>query len=129
MAKIVRYNGGTESYYGCTEPTALVVGRKYEVIAEKDRKWQTDYELEGVTGYFNSVWFNEVSSNEKAIYIAIAHEIPQVGRRCQCCKLEFVDGHPKLVGWMTTPVKEVSYMGNNIYNVVTCNSTYIVKVG
>lgn len=129
MAKIVRYNGGTESYYGCTEPTALVVGRKYEVIAEKDRKWQTDYELEGVTGYFNSVWFNEVSSNEEAIYIAIAHEIPQVGRRCQCSKLEFVDGHPKLVGWMTSTVKEVSYMGNNIYNVVTCNSTYIVKVG
>ena len=32
MAKIVRYNGGTESYYGCSEPTELVIGKEYEVI-------------------------------------------------------------------------------------------------
>ena len=50
MAKIVRYNGGTQSYYGCTEPNALVVGKEYEVIAAKDRGWQTDYTLKGVSG-------------------------------------------------------------------------------
>ena len=40
MAKIVRYNGGTMSYYGCSEPTELVIGKTYEVISENDRGWQ-----------------------------------------------------------------------------------------
>ena len=53
MAKKVRYNGGTESYYGCSDPTNLVVGKEYEVILSKDRGWQTDYTLKGVDGEFN----------------------------------------------------------------------------
>lgn len=63
MAKKVRYNGGTESYYGCSDPTNLVVGKEYEVVLSKDRGWQTDYILKGIDGEFNSVWFDEVSSD------------------------------------------------------------------
>lgn len=127
MAKIVRYNGGTESYYGCTEPTDLVIGKEYEVIHANDRGWQTDYTLKGVTGHFNSCWFDEIST--ASTFMAIAHNIPTVGISCKCSKLEFVDGKPTLVGWSTSTVKEVLDMGNNIYRVTTRNSVYIVQVG
>lgn len=127
MAKIVRYNGGTESYYGCTDPTDLVCGKEYEVISENDRGWQTDYTLKGVNGYFNSCWFDEISSSQT--FMALAHSIPIVGKRCECAKLEIINGQPRLNNWRTSTVKEVSSMGNNIYKVTTHNSVYIVQVG
>lgn len=58
--RIVRYNGETRSYYGCSSPKDLVVGQKYEVLSEDVKDWQTNYTLKGVKGYFNSVWFDEV---------------------------------------------------------------------
>ena len=127
MAKIVCYNGGTESYYGCTDPTDLVRGKQYEVISENDRGWQTDYTLKGINGHFNSCWFDEVSHGKT--FIALAHTIPVVGKRCDCHKIEFVNGHPKLIDCHTSSVKEVMDMGNNIYRVTTCNSVYIVQIG
>lgn len=128
MAKIVRYNGGTIRYYGCTEPTELVVGNEYEVIAENDRSWQTDYILKGVNGHFNSVWFDEVNS-AASTFMAIAHNVPTVGKRYECSRLDFVNGQPKLRSCTTSIVQEISDMGNHIYRVTTCNSTYIVQVG
>lgn len=128
MSKIVRYNGRTMSYYGCSEPTELVVGKEYQVISVNDRGFQTDYTLNGVNGNFNSVWFDDVSNTAKT-FMALAHTIPVVGERCKCSKLEFVNGQPKLICWNTSTVKEVSDMGNNIYRVTTRNSTYIVQVG
>lgn len=59
VGKKVIYNGGKDSYYGCTEPTALIVGKKYKVVRENVRAWQTDLQLKGVDGEFNSVWFYE----------------------------------------------------------------------
>lgn len=122
---VVRYNGGTESYYGCTEPKALVIGKTYEVVSANDRGWQTDYTLKGIAGHFNSCWFDEVPST----YMALAHSVPIAGERCKCSKLEFVNGKPTLIGWSTSTVTEVLYMGNNIYRVTTRNSIYIVQVG
>lgn len=127
MAKIVRYNGGTQSYYGCTEPTDLVVGKEYEVIATNDMGWQTDYTLKGVNGHFNSCWFDEIST--ASTFMAIAHTIPTVGSSCKCFKLELVDGKLTMVGMSTSTVREVLNMGNNIYRVTTLNSVYIVQVG
>ena len=75
MTKQVRYNGGTESYYGCSDPINLVVGEEYEVVFSRERGWQTDYTLKGVDGEFNSVWFDEVSSDDK-VYMAISQEVP-----------------------------------------------------
>ena len=124
MAKKVRYNGGTESYYGCSEPTDLVVGKEYEVVSSKDRGWQTDYTLNGVEGEFNSAWFDEVQ-----VYMAIAREAPVIGKRYFCYKMEFGNGQPKCSAKTTSTVKEINYMGNNIYQVITRNSVYIVNVG
>ena len=128
MAKIVRYNGGTGSYYSCTQPTDLVKGQEYEVITVEDRGWQTDYTLKGVAGHFNSVWFDDVSVASNT-FMALSHNIPVVGERMHCAKLEIVDGKPQLSNWTTSTVKQVVDMGNHIYNVTTHNSTYIVQVG
>lgn len=130
MAKIVRYNGGTLNYYFCSDPTELVVGREYEVVYEKDYGgYFTEYTLRGVNGNFYSGWFDEVNSNPVAeTFMVLSHTIPVVGESCKCAKLEFVNGQPKLIGWHTITVKDVSDMGNNIYRVTTRNSTYIVQV-
>lgn len=128
MAKKVRYNGGTLSYYDCSDPCVLTRGKEYEVIYERDRGWQTDYTLKGVNGEFNSVWFDEVDSGEK-VYMAISHDIPVIGHRYHCSKLEIVNGKPMLSGWNTSVVQAITHMGNNIYHVTTQNSVYIVNVG
>ena len=111
MAKKVSYNGG--SYYSCYDPTNLVVGKEYEVVVLKDRSWQTDYILKGINGEFNSVWFDEVSSDDK-VYMAIAHKVPVICKSFSCYKIEFINGQPKLVGWSTSTVKGINFMGNNI---------------
>ncbi len=126
MGKFVRYNGGTESYYGCSEPTNLVVGKVYEVINENDRGWQTDYTLKGVSGYFNSCWFDEVDS--KNTFMAFSNKVPTVGERYECNRLEFICDNPKLVSCITSTVKDILYIGNNTYRVLTANSVYIVQV-
>ena len=128
MTKKVRYNGGTRSYYGCSDPTNLVVDKEYEVVLSRDRGWQTDYTLNGVDGEFNSAWFDEVSSNNN-VYMAIAHEVPVIGERYSCYKIEFINGQPKLIAWSTSNVKGINNIGNNIYQVTTRNSVYIVNVG
>ena len=97
MAKKVRYNGGTQSYYGCSDPTNLVVGKEYEVVYARDRGWQTDYTLAGIDGEFNSVWFDEITSEEK-VYMALSREVPTVGKPCSCYKVDFINGQPKLIG-------------------------------
>lgn len=125
MEKFVRYNGGTKSYYGCTNPTQLVKGKIYKVINEDDRGCQTDYTLEGVKGYFNSCWFDEV----KNTYIAIAKDKPIRGAKCKCAKIEVVDGEHRLTKITTSTVKEAKEIGNNLYEVVTCNSVYYIQVG
>ena len=67
MAKKVRYNGGTESYYNCSNPSILVVGQEYTVIKEDVYPWQTDYILEGLYGKFNSVWFDDVTDDQPSL--------------------------------------------------------------
>ena len=63
MVKKVSYNGGTESYYNCSNPSVLVVGQVYTVIKEDVYAWQTDYTLEGFYGKFNASWFDDVTDN------------------------------------------------------------------
>ena len=58
MVKKVRYNGGTQSYYGCSDPTNLVPGEEYEVVHIEVFGWHTKYSLRGVDGKFDSTWFD-----------------------------------------------------------------------
>ncbi len=127
MAKMVRYNGGILSYLDCSNPAVLSVGNVYEVIFERDRGWQTDYTLKGVKGAFNSCWFNEIKS-EKNSFMAFAHKAPVEGQKFQCTKVEIINGKPELFDSTTSTVENFRYLGNNIYQVFTRNSVYIVKV-
>lgn len=98
------------------------------MVHSRDRGFQTDYTLKGIKGEFNSVWFDEVSPDDK-VYMALAHKAPVIGEKYSCYKIEYINGQPKLTGCTTSTVKKVIEMGNNIYNVTTCNSVYIVNVG
>ena len=98
-----------------------------EVVSEDVRDWQTNYTLKGVNGKFNSCWFDEIQKN--SIFLAIADHKPTISSRCECWKLEMERGRPVLIPWLTSPVREISDMGNNIYRVVTRNNTYIIQVG
>jgi len=62
--KRVRYNGGTTSFYRCSDPASLIVGKEYEVLAKRRKQWQIDYVLKGVKGYFCSSWFSSSQSKK-----------------------------------------------------------------
>ncbi len=126
MGNIVRYNGGTESYYGCSAPTDLVVGKEYEVISQNDCGWQTNYTLKGVTGHFNSCWFDKVTFKKN--FMAFANRVPTIGQRFDCNRLEPINNYMVPTSCVTSTVKEVMDIGDNFYKVVTANSIYIVKV-
>lgn len=123
MSKIVRYNGGTMSYKGCSDPKYLLSGKLYEVFDERIAGWQTDYRLKGVEGWFNSVWFDEVK-----IYQAITNAVPIVGKTCNCCKLELINGKLEANSCNTSKVKVVQKIGD-MYWVATLNDIYIMQVG
>ena len=122
----VIYNGGTESYYTCTSPIGLIFGAKYKVIGADDRGFQTNYILEGIDGYFNSVWFNLVEA--KPTYLAVSKYVPEVGKSYRCCKMEIKQPGPALVKTTTSRVKSIERMSACIYKVETLNSIYLVQV-
>ena len=125
--KIVRYNGGTQSYYSCSDPSNLIVGKEYEVINSNDRCWQTDYTLKGIEGEYNSVWFDQIYS-EANVYMAISHETPEIGKGYSCYRINFINNQPQLFNCRTSTVKSIDYLGNDIYMVKTRNSIYYVTV-
>ena len=127
MAKTVRYNGGTDTFYPCTKPTKLVVGKEYVVISSEDRGFHTNYVLAGVEGKFNSVWFDEVTEDDK-VYVALSRQYPVIGKPYVCYRIEYSGDKVNLKGYSTTPVKAVQHLGNNIYYVTTQNSVYVVSV-
>ena len=128
MAKMVRYNGLSGSYYPCSDPNSLIKGKQYEVVLSRDRGYQTDYTLKGIEGEFNSIWFDDLTDDKK-IFTAIGHSIPVINERYICHKIEFANGNPRFIATSTSKVKGKKYLGNNIYEVETQNSTYIVKIG
>ena len=114
MAKFVIYNGGTESYCGCTgDPTNLVVGRRYEVVSENVGRCQTDYTLKGFRGEFNSVWFDEEIGESKspypATFVAVSHAMPIVGQRLECSKMEYTNGYWRFNSCITSALYRKSH--------------------
>lgn len=125
--KQVFYNGGTKSYYGCSDPSKLVVGKIYEVIAENDKNWQTDYTLKDVAGHFNSVWFYDITDLPQT-YFAFSSKIPIKGERLDLFKLVPKDTYLEMQSCYSSTIKSVELIGKNTYKMVTHNSIYIVIV-
>lgn len=69
------------------------------------------------------------SKSMTKVCVAATNSIPVVGEKCSMYKLEFVNGQPSLMEWLTSTLETVSYIGNNVYTVTTCNYIYIVQVG
>lgn len=118
--KKVVYNGGVESYSGCTNPSILEIGKVYVVREVNEGKWQTNYKLKGVNGEFNSVWFCDPI---KPSYIAIGRKKPVQGGRTSIYRL--CDSWNKIT---TSIILSVESISANIYKVETKNSIYIIQV-
>ncbi len=119
----VKYNGGSKSYYGCSDPDKLVCGQIYEVIAVNDRGWQTDYTLKGVVGQFNSIWFDKVN-----VYKAITTHQPSVGHSMACKKIERVEGKLEATSWRTSTVMKSEEIEQDMFKVTTLNSIYMTML-
>ena len=122
-AKFVKYNGGTQFLYPCTEPKDLVVGQIYELTCSHVYDWHTEYSLKGVKGKFNSVWFDEVQ-----MYKAVAPAQPIVGYPLDCIKVVPKDGRIELHQWRTTKVVRIDNIESGIFRVITHNSIYDIMV-
>ncbi len=128
MKKFVRYNGGTQSYYSCSDPKNLVIGKEYEVTSINVRNWQTDYTLKGINGNFNSVWFDDILS-EKETVMAFSSAVPKIGE-----KIAYQFVHPNqnetffLINENTEKIEKVKHIINNIYLANDSKKIYIFQV-
>lgn len=127
--KRVYYNGKKESYYSCQPASNLHAGRCYEVEEEIVFDFQTNYILKGlpqsipnVEPGYNSCWFKEVP-----VYLAKARIVPQVGVPMRNFNRLTEKGEWESI-LRTSNVLEVHPLGENVYEVYTQNSTYIVRV-
>ena len=127
MKKVI-YNGGTESYYACSNPANLVVGQEYEVVFQRVKDWQTNYILKEVSGEYNSSWFEEISCKQKT-YMGVSEEIPVIGEKYMVKRLYFENGVWKMKLVATSLVKSVETISEGMYKVKTQNSIYVVAVG
>jgi len=128
----VRYNGGTDSYYGGTQNTSnLVKGQVYNVIRMIVLRSETRLILEGVDGEFNSVWFDEVPSDDKT-NMAYSDEVPEVGKPMNCTRLDLSNDSDGFVECITSPVQKVSKVYDKddhpLYRVTTLNSVYMLTI-
>lgn len=119
----VKYNGGTESYLYSTDPSVLRKNLIYEVIDTESNDFQTNVNLKGVPGKFNSVWFDAVSL---PTYFALASTLPEVGERLGDFK-RFQDSE-WVVCRNSSAILEVSVITNNFYKVITLHTIYIVQI-
>lgn len=128
MKKLVRYNGGTQSYYSCSDPKNLVIGKEYEVTSINVRNWQTDYTLKGINGNFNSVWFDDILS-EKETVMAFSSTVPKIGEKIA---YQFVYPNQNetffLINENTEKIEKVKHIINNIYLANDSKKIYIFQV-
>ena len=61
-------------------------------------------------------------------FMAVSNRVPTVGTHYKCYKISFCAGKAQLDGIETSTVNRVTFLGNNIYQLVTMNSIYIVLV-
>ena len=128
MKKFVRYNGGTQSYYSCSDPKNLVIGKEYEVTSINVRNWQTNYTLKGIKGNFNSVWFDDILS-EKETVMAFSSKVKKIGEKIA---YQFVYPNQNetffLINENTEKIEKVKHIINNIYLANDSKKIYIFQV-
>ena len=115
----VIYNGSKQTYYSCSSPSDLIPFKHYIVKDAIDRGWQTDYELYGLPGRYNSVWFNPIEKQQ----VVFADHVPVVNERLDCGLI----GTQKRI--YTSKILYVEPISTEVYKITTkSNSMYIVRV-
>lgn len=109
------------SYTGSTNPKVSRKGWMYEVERVDVGKWQTNYELKGIDGSFNSLWFDDVPA-----YLTVASEKPEVGQRIYNIKA-FKNGKWEKYRY-TSMVEEVRKISKTIYEATTAHTIYVVQI-
>ena len=130
----VRYNGGTDYYTMCSNPSKLDPRKIYTVSWMDVQDWQTKLVLKGVNGTFDALWFDEVPSNDRT-YMAFTRKVPSVREQMVCKRLDLADSISSdiFVDIQTSPVKSISRLRVNsnsyVYRVTTYSgSIYIVTL-
>ena len=90
MEKIVAYNGKTDFFFPCGDPSLLSTDKVYEVTSCTDLGVQTNYTLKGIDGVYNSSWFDDVPPMQ----IATAISPPVVGERYKCLIIKWIGTNP-----------------------------------
>lgn len=129
VGKVVTYNGGVEGIVYSSCPSCLVRGKKYVVTSERVMDFQTNLHLQGVSGEFNSVWFNEVQT-EKSKWLALAtlYNKPElfIGKRISLKRLHEDTNVLETVN--TSTILSVNKIYEDVYIIETGNSVYVTKV-
>lgn len=121
--KFVMFDGENSSYLEGSDASVLIKGQVYYVISVTDLGPQkTSYELEGFEGKFNSLCFHDVYPKT---YFATSDKVPEVGAEMN---LDRFTPQKKWQGVRTSSVQEVMQIGDNMYEVYTRNSLYIIQV-
>lgn len=123
--KFVMYNGETARYYPCTDPIQLVKGKVYEVVSEKVSAFHTEYKLEGISGEFNSCWFNDIDEYFPT-YFAYAYKEPVVGEVFSDF-FRYIDNNIQPVK-KTSPVQYVEKVAKDVYKMYTAHTIYFVQI-
>lgn len=117
MRKFVKYVGKTNRL--------LMNGKCYEV---KELDFRSDsYVLQYVEGKHSSYLFEEVSSRfmqEKAMYIAFSKEEPNLDKEIYVVRINKGKIEPVRI----SEIKDISYVGGDIYHIETENSIYITEI-
>lgn len=133
MKKIVVYKGGTEQdLLLCTAPSALVKGKRYEVISQKFFDEGNAYELKNVEGYFDVKWFDDeneiLMKKDKPVYFAKAVIYGDISNflytRFYLKKL--VKEKYKMI--LTKPIRSVDHIYGCVYKLDTEDAVYITYV-
>lgn len=118
--KFVKYNGGKQSFYPCTNPQHLVKGKIYEVTHEEDIGCQIEYWLDGIDGHYNSKWFNEIPA-----YIGISLESPKLLKEVDCLRVDTKDKNISIEMVKTSYARKI-VKNDETYTVITNDGVYFI---
>ena len=124
--KVVRYNGNKVTYYSCSSPKKLIEGLHYRVKRTFIEKYQTNYELYGIEGYFDASWFEEVRNKT---FMAVAHNKPVIEKEYKCTIIEIVNGKLHLLNWNLYEIENVCQIEENLFKVKAGCNSFIVQIG
>lgn len=124
--KVVRYNSNKVTYYSCSSPKKLIEGLHYRVKRTFIEKYQTNYELYGIEGYFDASWFEEVRNKT---FMAVAHNKPVIEKEYKCTIIEIVNGKLHLLNWNLYEIENVCQIEENLFKVKAVCNSFIVQIG